>query len=68
MSSETYQTLYRLIETLPVVSSHEHHRPDEFQSQLTLDLIIEKSYVGWRGVLPGSDASSRAAFPGPMPP
>jgi hypothetical protein len=62
MPSETYPTLYRLIETLPVVSSHEHHRADDFQSQLTLDLIVEKSYVGWRGLLPGGNPSSRAAF------
>ena len=62
MPSETYQTLYRLIETLPVVSSHEHHRPDDFQSQLTLDLIVEKSYVGWRGVFSASDPGSRADF------
>jgi uncharacterized protein len=62
MPSETYQTLYRLIETLPVVSSHEHHRGDDFQRQLTLDLMIEKSYVGWRGLLPGADPASRAAF------
>ena len=26
MPSETYRTLYRLIDTLPVVSSHEHHQ------------------------------------------
>jgi len=62
MPSETYRTLYRLIETLPVVSSHEHHRGDDFQRQLTLDLMIEKSYVGWRGLLPGVDPASRAAF------
>ena len=62
MSSETYRTLYRLIETLPVVSSHEHHQTDDFQRQLTLDRMIEKSYVGWRGLLPGADPSSRAAF------
>jgi hypothetical protein len=62
MPSETYQTLYRLIETLPVVSSHEHHQTDDFQRQLTLDRMIEKSYVGWRGLLPGADPSSRAAF------
>ena len=62
MPSETYRTLYRLIDTLPVVSSHEHHRPDDFQTQLTLDRMIEKSYVGWRGLLPGADPTSRAAF------
>jgi uncharacterized protein len=62
MPSETYWTLYRLIETLPVVSSHEHHQTDDFQRQLTLNRMIEKSYVGWRGLLPGADPSSRAAF------
>ena len=31
MPSETYRTLYRLIDTLPVVSSHEHHQTDDFQ-------------------------------------
>ena len=62
MPSETYRRLYRLIETLPVVSSHEHHQTDDFQRQLTLDRLIEKSYVGWRGLLPGADPSSRAAF------
>jgi hypothetical protein len=62
MPSETYRTLYRLIETLPVVSSHEHHQTDDFQRQLTLDRMIEKSYVGWRGLLPNADPGSRAAF------
>ncbi len=62
MPSETYQTLYRLIDTLPVVSSHEHHRSDDFQSQLTLDLMIEKSYVGWRGCSQAPSPASRAAF------
>jgi hypothetical protein len=62
MPSETYRTLYRLIETLPVVSSHEHHRGDDFQRQLTLNLLIEKSYVGWRGLLPGVDPASRSSF------
>jgi hypothetical protein len=62
MPSETYRTLYRLIDTLPVVSSHEHHQTDDFQRQLTLDRMIEKSYVGWRGLLPGTDPTSRAVF------
>ena len=66
MPTETYQTLYRLIETLPVVSSHEHHRPDDFQSQLTLDRMIEKSYVGWRGCCP-APTELAGRFPGPVP-
>jgi hypothetical protein len=62
MSTETYRTLYRLIETLPVVSSHEHHERDDFQRQLTLDRIIEKSYVGWRGMFTANNPGSRADF------
>ncbi len=62
MASETYHALLGLIETLPVVSSHEHHASDEFQSQLTLDRIFEKSYVGWRGTVPGPDRASRTDF------
>ena len=59
---QTYQALYRLIETLPVVSTHEHHAPDDFQRQLTLARVFEKSYVGWRGTIPGADRASRANF------
>ena len=60
--STTYQTIHTLLETLPVVSSHEHHWPDELQFGLTLDRIVEKSYVGWRGVTPGPTPEERAAF------
>ena len=45
MRSETYTYLYELIESLPVVSSHEHHFPDEFHKGLTLERILENSYV-----------------------
>ncbi len=40
MPSSTYGTIYRLIESLPVVSTHEHHLPDDFQNSLTLDRIL----------------------------
>ena len=45
MTSKTYTNLYRLIETLPVISSHEHHLPDDFHVGLTLDRIFENSYL-----------------------
>ena len=60
--SNTYRTIYALLESLPVVSSHEHHWPDELQLGLTLDRVIEKSYVGWRGVGMGSTRAERSAF------
>jgi uncharacterized protein len=45
MKTDTYQHFYRLIETLPVVSSHEHHFPDEFHQGLTLERLFENSYL-----------------------
>jgi hypothetical protein len=45
MKSETYNYLYKLIESLPVVSSHEHHFPDEFHKGLTLERLFENSYL-----------------------
>ncbi len=60
--STTYQAIRRLLETLPVVSSHEHHWPDSLQNQLTLDRIIERSYAGFRGARPGETPAERAAF------
>jgi len=64
-SSTTYDSIYSLIESLPVVSTHEHHLTDDFQNSLTLDRILqrERSYVGWvLDLTPGLDASSRAEF------
>lgn len=47
MSSNTFNDLYALIDTLPVISSHEHHMPDAFHQDLTLDRVLENSYIGW---------------------
>ncbi|MGA2112600.1 MAG: amidohydrolase family protein [Anaerolineales bacterium] len=46
MTSASYAPLYHYLETLPVVSSHEHLLPDDFQSTLTLDRLLENSYLG----------------------
>jgi hypothetical protein len=62
MSTDTYNALYSLLETLPVVSSHEHHGTDDFQAGLTLDRILAQSYVSWLDMSPGSDAASRRDF------
>jgi len=62
MPSATYHALYRLIETLPVISTHEHHGPDACHSQLTLDGVLENSYVGRRDGGPGPDERARADF------
>jgi len=45
MPSDTYRQLYQLIESLPVISSHEHLLPDDVQASLTLDRLFENSYL-----------------------
>jgi hypothetical protein len=45
MPSTTYTHLYQLIESMPAVSTHSHHLPDEFHKDLTLDRIFESSYL-----------------------
>jgi len=45
MTSPSYASLYQLLETLPVVSTHEHLLPDDFQVTLTLDRLLENSYL-----------------------
>jgi hypothetical protein len=62
MKTTTYSAIYSLLETLPVVSSHEHHGTDTFQASLTLDRVLEKSYVSWLDVAPGYEATSRGDF------
>jgi len=62
MLSDSYKSLYGLIDTLPVISTHEHHQPAGFQSQLTLNKVFEKSYVSWLDIEPGADPASRASF------
>jgi hypothetical protein len=62
MTAATYDAIYNILETLPVISSHEHHGTDDFQAGLTLDRILEQSYVSWLDVAHGSDAASRASF------
>jgi Amidohydrolase len=62
MTTTTYRAIYGLLETLPVISSHEHHGTDDFQAGLTLDRILEQSYVSWLDVAPGLDATSRTDF------
>ena len=63
MPSETYQALYRLIETLPVVSTHEHHAPDDFQRQLTLERDLREVL---RRLARGS-SPARTSLPGQLP-
>jgi hypothetical protein len=45
MPSQTYIDLYQLMESLPVVSTHEHHLPDPLHQTLNLDRVLENTYL-----------------------
>ena len=82
MSSHTYATVYRMLETLPVVSTHEHHLPDPLHQDLDLDRLLPNTYLAAyaRPFLPLEDrplhldpnapmrrSPKKYAFPGPDP-
>jgi uncharacterized protein len=54
MKSDSYRHFYSLVTSLPVVSSHEHHFPDEFHQGLTLERLFENSYLFTMGESSGS--------------
>jgi hypothetical protein len=63
MKSEAYVYLYKLIEDLPIVSSHEHHFPGAFHRGLTLDRLFENSYlINIAGSTGKSSSSARDYF------
>lgn len=47
MNNRDYQELYEYSGTVPVVSTHSHHRPDKSHTGLTLAKVLEDSYVNW---------------------
>jgi len=47
MTSNSWNKIHDLVESLPVLSSHEHHLPDTIHQSLTLDRILDFSYIGW---------------------
>ena len=62
MVSNRYSLLYGLIESLPVISSHEHLLPDPLQQDLDLDRLLENSYLHMLHIPPGQDALEHARF------
>ncbi|MBN2554013.1 MAG: amidohydrolase family protein [Spirochaetales bacterium] len=62
MSARTYRAIAEHIETLPVVSSHEHHLEDADQNALTLERILQCSYVDWQGISVGESDSDHDRF------
>jgi predicted TIM-barrel fold metal-dependent hydrolase len=59
--NEHFDEIHRYIETLPVFSDHEHHQADAFfAGEVTLDKLLNQSYVAWTGYpLDGSEAARR---------
>ncbi len=45
------------VDHLPIFSTHEHHKEDEFHRTLDLDILFANSYVGWCS-LPASKTKS----------
>jgi len=54
------EAVLRDLESMPVFSDHCHHLPDEFFRQpVTLDLLMNKSYVSWTGFCCDGTAQAR---------
>ena len=47
MESRSERDIRKIVEELPIISSHEHHLPDEWQRTMTLDRILDFAYIGW---------------------
>lgn len=50
------------INSLPIVSTHEHHREDHFQMALDLDKILGNTYVYWCQEPPKPDFEDRERY------
>jgi len=47
MFSDRFNFIREMIEEMPIISSHEHHLPDNAQEVMNLDRTLEQSYIGW---------------------
>ena len=47
MGNHFFNIIMDMLDELPVVSSHEHHLPDAIHRQMSLDKILDYSYIGW---------------------
>ena len=47
MNANSYKTVYEMIDSIPVISSHEHHLSDTIQQKMTLDRTLDYAYIGW---------------------
>lgn len=61
---ETFKDVLDLVESMPVFSDHDHHLPDDFfhdsgTGGMSLDRLLEHSYVAWTGFVPDGSEESR---------
>ncbi|HEY3418845.1 MAG TPA: amidohydrolase family protein [Armatimonadota bacterium] len=45
--TSSFQRLTAYVATLPIFSAHEHHQPDDYFRDFSLDRILTGSYVNW---------------------
>jgi predicted TIM-barrel fold metal-dependent hydrolase len=61
MHKMLYKDIYDYIDSLPVFSDHEHHATDEFfKGPVTLERLLQNSYVNWTGHPLNGTVESRA--------
>jgi hypothetical protein len=47
MKTDHFKFMREMMADMPVISSHEHHLPDNLQELMNLDRTLEQSYIGW---------------------
>jgi predicted TIM-barrel fold metal-dependent hydrolase len=62
MLRDTYHHFHDFLDTLPVISTHEHHLEDSDQKNLDLEGVIERSYVGWQEIPFGTSDDDHRNF------
>lgn len=64
MSKTTlFKSIYRFVASLPAFSDHDHHQTDAFfRKAMSLDRLLQNSYVAWTGFAPDGSRTSREAL------
>ena len=62
MNRKIYNEIYSLLESMPVVSTHEHHLEDKDHIKLNLESIINRSYIAWQNIPAGNTKAEHAEF------
>ncbi len=60
MINDHFNFMREMIENIPVISSHEHHLPDDIQQVMNLDRTLEQSYIGWYASRKSGDSANNS--------